>query len=101
MSPYEYQIGWTQGYLQAMTELQEKQRKKGQWVHGKELSKSYIGNMCIGINYEDWRCSECDIAVETYDKPKWNFCPNCGAEMQSTIGQLNDDDQSTKGGEEE
>ena len=66
------------------TTLQEVQpeRKKGKWIHGKELSKSYIGDMCIGINYEDWRCSECNIAVETYDKPKWNFCPNCGAEME-------------------
>lgn len=64
-----------------LCQKEEPQRKKGKWVHGKELSKSYIGDMCIGINYEDWRCSVCNIAVETYDKPTWNFCPSCGAEM--------------------
>lgn len=84
---YEYQIGWSQGYFQAMNELQEK-RKKGKWIKMSDADGVY------------WACSECgeDIPrVPHYDpqfdlfprlesiEKKTNFCPNCGAEMEGAI----------------
>ena len=34
--------------------------------------------------YDMWRCSECGCGCETdypEEKPKWHYCPNCGAKM--------------------
>ena len=32
--------------------------------------------------YETWYCSNCDFVVEDDEKPRWSFCPNCGAKME-------------------
>ena len=33
-----------------------------------------------GVDY--WRCPACqEIVAEYYHKPKYNYCPNCGAKM--------------------
>ena len=53
----------------------------GRWVHGREIRRDYIGDVCIGVEYEDWRCSVCNCVVEKYLQPLWNYCPNCGAKM--------------------
>ena len=55
--------------------------KPGKWIHGKELSRAYVGNCCVGIVYEDFRCSACGVIIEECEKPKWKYCPNCGAKM--------------------
>ena len=53
--------------------------RHGHWVHGKELSRDYIGNVCVSIHYDKCWCSECDYPVEGH--PLWLYCPNCGAKM--------------------
>lgn len=60
----------------------KRERKRGEWIHGKELSRAYIGDACVGINYEDFHCSACNVVIEKPCKPTWNYCPNCGAEMR-------------------
>ena len=55
--------------------------KRGEWVHGRELSREYIGDCLVSIDYEDWRCSVCGIVFEQWSIPKYNYCPNCGAKM--------------------
>lgn len=55
--------------------------KTGRWEHGKELSREYIGQMVVNINYLDWHCSNCHCIIEQSTKPEWNYCPNCGADM--------------------
>lgn len=57
-------------------------RPKGHWEHGRELSRVFIGDALRGINYEDWHCSNCHCVIEQSIKPKWNYCPNCGADMR-------------------
>jgi len=57
------------------------QPKTGHWEHGGELSRVFIGGVLKGINYEDWHCSNCHCVVEQSIKPKWSYCPNCGAKM--------------------
>ena len=53
--------------------------RHGHWVLGKELSREYIGDVCISIHYDKCWCSECDYPVKEY--PFWTYCPNCGAKM--------------------
>ena len=53
--------------------------KHGRWIHGREVSRDYIGDACVAIHYEKWWCSECDYQVG--DRPLWNYCPHCGAYM--------------------
>lgn len=57
--------------------------KRGEWIHGKEISREYIGDTCVAIKYEDWHCSSCKMVVKESYKPNWNYCPNCGAKMES------------------
>ena len=59
------------------------ERKTGKWIPGRVLSKSYIGDACVGIDYEDWRCSQCGVVIEEPFKPPYNYCPHCGARMES------------------
>ena len=68
-----YEVGYTRG---------QSERPKGEWKHGRELSRSYIGDALRRINYEDWHCSNCHCVVEQSIKPKWSYCPNCGADMR-------------------
>ena len=51
----------------------------GHWVHGKELSRDYIGDICIRVHYDKYWCSECNYTVER--PPLWKYCPRCGAQM--------------------
>jgi hypothetical protein len=68
--------------LDAAIKALDQEPRKGHWEHGRELSRVFIGDALRGINYEDWHCSNCHCVVEEPIKPKWNFCPNCGAEME-------------------
>lgn len=67
-----------------MIELSGKLPKKGQYVHGKEISREYIGDCLVSVDYEDWRCSVCGIVFKQWNIPKFDYCPNCGAKMGGT-----------------
>lgn len=62
-------------------EVEAQLPKRGKYVHGRELSREYIGDCLVSIDYEDWRCSVCGIVFEQWSIPKYNYCPNCGAKM--------------------
>lgn len=51
------------------------ERPQGEWIY-----TQYDGNPNIG----NWHCSECrHIVFGGYSqKPYYNFCPNCGADMR-------------------
>ena len=66
----------------AIEALQAQLPKRGQYVHGRELSREYIGDCLVSIDYEDWRCSVCGIVFEQWSIPKYNYCPRCGAKME-------------------
>ena len=55
--------------------------KHGHWVHGKELSRDYIGDVCVSVRYDKCWCSECCYQVEEFGLPLWTYCPICGAKM--------------------
>ena len=70
-------------YDKHLNELEQQLPKRGQYVHGRELSREYIGDCLASIDYEDWRCSVCGIVFEQWSIPKYNYCPNCGAKMEA------------------
>ena len=65
-----YCEGQKVGYEKALSE-----RPQGEWEYNQ-----YDGNPNIG----NWHCSECrHIVYGGYSqKPYYNFCPNCGADMR-------------------
>lgn len=79
---YEYQIGWSQGYFQAMNELQEN-RKKGKWtekevIHAEEAKETIT----------EWQSCKCSACGRYHTQPylyyfaEPHFCSWCGAEME-------------------
>lgn len=60
----------------------ESERKKGKWIHGRELSREMIGDVVTAIFYEGWECSECHCLVSEEREPLWKYCPSCGADMR-------------------
>lgn len=83
----DYSDGVASGFLLARDDVKNAPTidaepiRHGRWEHGREISRSYIGDACIGVQYEDWKCSNCGIVCEQSDKPKYKYCPVCGARM--------------------
>lgn len=49
------------------------ERKKGKWI-----DRGWSGDG-RGNSWHEWECSECKHITKG---AKWNFCPNCGADMR-------------------
>lgn len=52
--------------------------KKAVWIG--EYDGYADGNVVI----DNWYCSNCDYCYEDFEKPDWNYCPNCGAKMEAS-----------------
>ena len=70
----------------AIEALQALLPKRGKWVHGREIGKEWLYDHWV-IYFEDWRCSNCGVVFEQESKPKYHYCPNCGAKMEVQNGQ--------------
>ena len=57
----------------------EPERKKGKWIHGREMARETIRDCTTAIFYEGWTCSECGCLVEKEREPWYKYCPNCGS----------------------
>lgn len=79
--PREWLIPMNDALDAAIKDLEQGPRK-GHWEPGRKLSLAFEGATLKEIIYEDWHCSNCHCAVEESVKPKWNYCPNCGADMR-------------------
>lgn len=65
----------------------EEQRPKGEWIKGREISRTMIGDYTQDIEYKNYTCSNCGLVLDNllyhYDgSPFYKFCPNCGADMR-------------------
>lgn len=51
------------------------ERKKGKWIYRPEIGWG-----------EAWACSECEEITKStiMGKPRYNYCPNCGADMRTS-----------------
>ncbi len=49
----------------------EPERKSGKWIEDKKTP-----------GYIKWNCSECGLLVRNPQKPWYEYCPKCGADMR-------------------
>lgn len=56
-------------------------QRKGTWIHGRVLSRSFYRGNKIDFEYEDWHCSLCGYIADPIEVQKYKFCPGCGFPM--------------------
>lgn len=73
----QYMGNWLIQYIEdgisSITSAQP-ERKTGTWI-----AVDYFADGKQA--YREWECSACGCVVED-EKPTWNFCPMCGADMR-------------------
>jgi hypothetical protein len=80
----EYERGWNDAIDSVadhyLLDVPSAEPKRGKWVckpDGYANRKS---------TYDMWRCDNCGLFFEEWEgeenKPTWNYCPNCGADMR-------------------
>ena len=69
----EWAVGTTRAIFEGVKRMPPVDRKKGRWISADAI----FGGV-------PFYCSECgENTLDTVmGKPRWNFCPNCGAEMR-------------------
>ena len=75
-------------YVVRMSDIRQlppvkQQPKIGQWIGHREHCEN-LGVMPSGLGVYEW-CSNCDcgIDVREWHRNHYNYCPNCGAKMES------------------
>ena len=68
-----YVDGYNDGYRDGMKDAQPK-RPNGEWI------PEFNGNFTGGAYW--FSCSKCKRIVPEVRNGGWNYCPNCGAEME-------------------
>lgn len=83
------------GYCQYDKELHAKiveavigiaeQRPHGEWVKGREISRTMLCDKTLHIDYENFSCSVCGLVLDRLlynvdGSPFYKFCPNCGSD---------------------
>ena len=76
--------GYRTGYEMAK---KESKRPHGEWIKGREISRTMIGDKVQHIEYKDYTCSNCGLVLDNLlyhvdGSPFYKFCPNCGADMR-------------------
>lgn len=66
--------------------LFEKERPHGEWVKGREISRTMLCDKTLCIDYENFTCSVCGLVLDRLlynvdGSPFYKFCPYCGAKM--------------------
>lgn len=66
--------------------------KHGEWKHGREVGRRYIGDALVSISYEDFSCSVCGYKINDrhYSQICYRFCPMCGAKMDGKGVDINE-----------
>ena len=80
-------LNFREAYEMAFKSL-ENERAQGEWIKGREISRTMIGNNIEHIDYKDYTCSNCGLVLDylLYNcdgSAFYKFCPNCGADMRS------------------
>lgn len=54
--------------------------RHAQWIPGKEIARTMLGNDTLAVEYSDFHCSSCKRRYKEYVLI-YRYCPNCGAKM--------------------
>ena len=60
--------------LMLIRKIPKDERPKGHWIEGEKTP-----------GYTKWSCSECGKIFKNPAKPWYDFCPKCGAEIETSI----------------
>ena len=72
-----FEKGFRLGLQKAVPAADVRPVVRGTWVG------DYDGYADGAPVYDMWSCSKCGkIFLEWDERPDWNFCPNCGADMR-------------------
>ena len=63
------------------------ERPHGEWIKGKEISRTMLCDETLCIDYENFTCSACGLVLDRLlyhvdGSPFYKFCPKCGADMR-------------------
>ena len=83
----DYTAGFADGYRQGKKDAE---RKKGWWIYKAEEFYNAVNEKGGGVDestpffVDDIACSECLLMFSVIDNEaeRFNFCPNCGADMR-------------------
>jgi len=75
--------------LRALPTADVAEVKHGQWIPGREICCTVLIDGTVVREYEDWHCSECGVVVETWEFPRYKYCPACGGCMDKNSGGKN------------
>lgn len=73
---YHVSDGKFQHWVQIQPTI-ESERKTGKWI---KTGQSFV----YSKKFRNYSCSECGYDI---DKIKFNFCPNCGADMRGGLNE--------------
>lgn len=76
-------IGYKKGFEAARKQFE---RPHGEWIKGREISRTMLDDVTLHIDYENFTCSVCGIVLDRLlyhvdGSLFYKFCPNCGASM--------------------
>lgn len=77
-------IGYKKGFEDARKQFE---RPHGEWIKGREISRTMLRGGTLYIDYENFTCSVCGLVLDRLlyhvdGSPFYNFCPKCGASMR-------------------
>lgn len=72
-------------FQQWISEALEQEPKRGHWISHREHCEN-LGVMPSGLGAYEW-CSNCDCGIDVREwyRNHYNYCPNCGAKMESEV----------------
>lgn len=68
--------------MERLQALPSAERKRGEWIGVREISREYIGDKCVNISYKQYKyfkCSKCGCYAY---EPTEKYCHACGADMR-------------------
>lgn len=72
---WAYRNAWVE-HIAAVKALPSADRPTGKWIYNDKLG-----------TFKIFTCSVCGINMEA----EWDYCPNCGAKMESETTEVNDE----------
>ena len=85
----DYDCGAANAYEYAgdlLDEMPTVERQHGEWIKGREISRTMLCDETLCIDYENFTCSVCGLVLDRLlynvdGSVFYQFCPSCGSPM--------------------